>query len=48
MLGFFRHLIAVGLDKNGVKGLRITKNFKPVRFEGIWSEVKQKTRFKRQ
>ena len=48
MLGFFRQLIVLGLHKNRVKGLRITKSIKAVRFEGIWSKLKQKPHFKRQ
>ena len=48
MLRFFRHLIGLGLDKNGVKGLRNTKNIKAVRLERIWSELNKKTCVKRQ
>ena len=34
-LGLFCHLIAVILNENSVKDLRVTKNIKKIKFEGV-------------
>ena len=31
-----------------MKGLRVTKNAKAIKFEGVWGDVESKTSFQRQ
>ena len=45
ILGLFYHLIALILGLNSVKGLRITKNFKQIKFEGVWGKLESKKSF---
>ena len=47
-LGLFYHLIVQTLGKNSVKGLRVTKNVKPIKIEGIWSKLEANKSFHRQ
>ena len=39
VLGIFSHLIALILGYNSVKGLRVTKNVKEIKFKEIWGEL---------
>ena len=45
MLAFFCNLIALILGSNSVKGLRIAKIVKEIKFVGIWSELGSKKGF---
>ena len=40
--GVFCHLLVLILGQNGVKGLRVTKNIKRMKFEGVWGELELK------
>ena len=40
-------MIALNLDCNSVKGLRVTKNVKEIKFEGVWGELELKKSFQR-
>ena len=42
ILGLFCHSIALILGWNSVKDLRVTKNVKEIKFEGVWGELKSK------
>ena len=33
------------LDQNNVEGLRVTKNVKETKFEGVWGELESKNFF---
>ena len=48
ILGLFCHLTALILDGNIVNGLRVTKNVKEIKFEGIWGELESGKGFQRQ
>ena len=39
ILGLFCHSIALILGLNSVKDLRVTKNVKEIKFEGVWGEL---------
>ena len=41
-LGLFCHSIALILGLNSVKNLRVTKNVKEIKFEGVWRELESK------
>ena len=45
---FCCHLIALILVLYNVKGLRITKNVKEIKFEGVLGELESKKSFQRQ
>ena len=45
-LGLFSHLIVLFLHQNCVKGLRVTKIFKEIKFEGVWNELESKKFFR--
>ena len=38
----FCHSIALMLGLNSVKDLRVTKNVKEIKFEGVWGELESK------
>ena len=40
--GLFCHSIALNLGLNSVKDLRVTKNVKGIKFEGVWGELESK------
>ena len=40
-------MIAIDLGCNSVKGLRVTKNIKEIKFEGVWGELELKKCFQR-
>ena len=42
------HLIALILGQNSVKGVKVTKNIKEIKFEGVWGEIESKGAFQRQ
>ena len=42
MLGLFCHSIALILGLNSVKDLRVTKNVKEIKLEGVWGELESK------
>ena len=42
------HLIALILGQNNVEGVRVTKNIKEMKFEGVWGEIESKRAFRRQ
>ena len=42
ILGLFCHSIALILGLNSVKELRVTKNAKEIKFEGVWGELESK------
>ena len=42
ILGPFCHSIALILGLNSVKDLRVTKNVKEIKFEGVWGELESK------
>ena len=42
ILGLFCHSIALILGLNSVKGLRVTKNIKEIKFGGVWGELESK------
>ena len=42
ILGLFCHSIALILALNSVKDLRVTKNVKEIKFEGVWGELESK------
>ena len=46
ILGLFRHSIALILGLNSVKNLRVTKNAKEIKFEGVWGELESKKVFR--
>ena len=48
ILGLFCHSIALILGLNSVKDLRVTKNAKEIKFEGVWLRVTIKKSFQRQ
>ena len=41
-LGHFCHSIALILGWNSVKELRVTKNVKEIKFEGVWGDLESK------
>ena len=41
-------LIALGLGQNIVKGLKVTKTFKKIRFDEVWGKIESKKGFQRQ
>ena len=45
-LGLFSHLIVLFLHQVCVKGLRVTKIFKEIKFEGVWNELESKKFFR--
>ena len=45
ILGLFCHSIALILGLNSVKDLRVTKNTKEIKFEGVWGELESKKFF---
>ena len=47
-LGLFYHLIVLVLGKKSVKGLRVTKNVKAIKIEGVWSKLEANKSFHRQ
>ena len=42
ILGLFCNSIALILGLNSVKDLRVTKNVKEIKFEGVWVELEAK------
>ena len=44
----FCKLIALTLGWNSFKSLRVTKNVKEIKFEGVWDELESKNGFQRQ
>ena len=42
ILGLFCHSVALILGLNSVKDLRVTKNVKEIKFEGVWGELESK------
>ena len=48
ILGIFRDLIALILGYNSVKGFRVSKNVKEIKFEGVWCDLESKESFQRQ
>ena len=48
ILGFFCHLIALVLGEIDMRGVRVTKNIKEIRFEKVWYELESKISFQRQ
>ena len=48
ILALFYNLVAVILGWNCVKGLRVTKTVKQIKFEGIWGDLAAKLYFQRQ
>ena len=48
ILEHFCHLIALILGLNSVKGLRVTKNVREIKFEGVWGKLESKKSFQRQ
>ena len=42
ILGVFFHSIALILGLNSVKDLRVAKNVKEIKFEGVWGELELK------
>ena len=44
----FYNLIALTLGQNRVKGLRVTKNVKEIKFEEIWGKLVSRKGFQRQ
>ena len=42
ILVLFCHSIALILGWNSVKGLRVTKNVKEIKFEGVWGDLESK------
>ena len=47
-LGLFYNLNALILGSNSVKGIRVTKNFKEVKFEEVWGKLESRKCFQRQ
>ena len=43
----FGHIITLVLSQNSVKGLRVAKAVKEIKFEGVWNELELKTSFER-
>ena len=43
ILGLFCHSITLILGLNSGKDLRVTKNVKEIKFEGVWGELESKT-----
>ena len=41
----FCNLIALILGQNSVEGLRVTKTFKEIKFEGVWGRAKIRKMF---
>ena len=41
----FCHLIALILGQNSVRGLRATKKFNEIMFEGVWDELESRKSF---
>ena len=39
ILELFCHLIALSLRQNSVKHLKVTKNVKEIKFEGVWDKM---------
>ena len=48
ILAIFSNLTAIFLVWNSVKGLRVTKNVKEIKFEGVWEKLESKAGFQRQ
>ena len=48
ILGLDCHVITLILGQNSVKGLRVTKKAKDIKFEGLWGELESKIGFQRQ
>ena len=42
ILALFCNLIALFLRQNSVKGLKVTKNVKEIKFEEVWSKSESK------
>ena len=42
ILGLFCHSVALILGLNSLKDLRVTKNVKEIKFEGVWGELESK------
>ena len=42
MLTLFYNLVALILGLNSVKGLRVTKFVKEIKFEGLWGKIEAK------
>ena len=42
ILRLFCHLIALILSQSSGEGHRVTKNFKEIKFEGVWGELESK------
>ena len=47
-LKVFCYLIALILVSNSVTGLRVIKNVKEIKFEGVWDELQSKKGFQRE
>ena len=45
-LGLFSHLVVLFLHQICLKGLRVTKTFKEIKFEGVWNELESKKFFR--
>ena len=48
ILGLFCNLIGLILDQNSVKGLRVIKDIKEIKFIEVWNELESKKCFQRQ
>ena len=48
IVGLFCKLTSVIFSYNGVKGLRVTKNIKEIKFEGVCREIESKKLFQKQ
>ena len=46
ILGLFCHWITLSLGLNSVKDIRVTKNAKEIKFEGVWGELESKKVFR--
>ena len=46
ILGLFCHSITLILGLNSVKDLRVTKNAKKIKLEGVWGELESKKVFR--
>ena len=44
----FSNVVAITLGQNIVKGLRVTKIVKEIKFKGVWSELESKKGFQRE
>ena len=42
ILGLFCHSIALILCLNSVKDIRVTKNVKEIKFDGVWGELESR------